>query len=247
MTDLQTLADEFAFGLLEAEAADAVAARIADPATPEDRELARLVGAARDRILPIDLSAPLVPTSEDLWTRIERDLPGVQREPLRRPPEEEGVVSLDAARERRRAPWKRPALASMAAALLLAAGLAWQLYGIRSPEVLVVLVNDAGSAVAVLEAYADNSVLVTPLLDANPGAEQSLQLWTKPDPDGPPVSVGVLDTSARVKVPGPQLPTPSENQLYEITIEPAGGSPTGLPTGPVFGVGNAQAPVLRDG
>ena len=48
-------------------------------------------------------------------------------------------------------------------------------------------------------------------------------------------------------VRNPDLPQPAAGQLYEITLEPAGGSPTGLPTGPVVGVGNAQVPVLNGG
>ncbi|WP_424931444.1 anti-sigma factor [Amaricoccus macauensis] len=256
MNDLHTLADEYVIGLLDPAEAEEVAARITYPVTPEDSELARLVGGARDRLLPLDLSAPALAPSEGLWSRIEagiaaQDADETEAIPLGEPapvrPTPETVVPLRKPVSQPRAAWKLPALASMAAAVLLAAGLAWQVFRAETPELMVVLVNDTGSAVAVLEAYADNSVLVTPLADANPSAQQTLQLWTKPDPDGPPVSVGVLDTTAQVRVPGPALPRPSENQLYEITIEPVGGSPTGLPTGPVFGVGNAQAPVLRDG
>ncbi|MWB79014.1 hypothetical protein GLS40_13325, partial [Pseudooceanicola sp. 216_PA32_1] len=33
------------------------------------------------------------------------------------------------------------------------------------------------------------------------------------------------------------LPAPHPQQLYEITVEPAGGSPTNLPTGPILGKG----------
>ena len=34
-----------------------------------------------------------------------------------------------------------------------------------------------------------------------------------------------------------------EPRLSEITLEPEGGSPTGQPTGPIFGVGRAQTPL----
>jgi anti-sigma-K factor RskA len=247
MSDLHALADEYVFGLLEDEAAEAVEARIALPTADEDRELAQLVGHLRDRMLAIDLTAPAVPPAETVWTRIEDEI--TRRAPAARAPDagaEDRVVSLGAARETR-SRWKVPALVSMAAAILLAAGLGWQVFRAQAPEVLVVLVNDGGSPVAVLEAFSDNSVLVTPLVEPGATPAQSLQLWTKPDPDGPPVSVGVIETAARILVPGPDLPRPTENQLYEITIEPAGGSPTGLPTGPVFGIGNAQAPLMRDG
>jgi anti-sigma-K factor RskA len=33
---------------------------------------------------------------------------------------------------------------------------------------------------------------------------------------------------------GTDLPMPIESQLYEITLEPATGSPTGRPTGPIL-------------
>jgi anti-sigma-K factor RskA len=239
MSDLQLLADECVFGLLEADEARKVAGRIAEPLTREDRELARAVGRARDRMLPLDLTAPAVPPVEGAWERLEAAIT---------PPEGFAeVVTLDAAR-RRGGRWRISALASMAAALLLAVGLSWQVYrSAQAPEVYVVLVDDVGEPVAVLEAFADNSVLVTPFTMGGATPAQSLELWTKPDPDGPPVSVGVLDTVTRVLLPGRTLPAPAENQLYEITIEPAGGSPTGLPTGPVYGLGNARAPVMRDG
>jgi len=40
------------------------------------------------------------------------------------------------------------------------------------------------------------------------------------------------------------LPSPAADQLYEITFEPDGGSPTNLPTGPILGKGFAKTPVL---
>ena len=61
------------------------------------------------------------------------------------------------------------------------------------------------------------------------------------------MSVGLLQTVARMAVQNPDLPQPADGQLYEITLEPLGGSPTGLPTGPVVGIGNAQVPVFSDG
>jgi anti-sigma-K factor RskA len=39
------------------------------------------------------------------------------------------------------------------------------------------------------------------------------------------------------------LPEPHPAQLYEITFEPAGGSPSNLPTGAILGNGLAKEPV----
>ncbi|MEO4041217.1 anti-sigma factor [Hoeflea sp. CAU 1731] len=72
---------------------------------------------------------------------------------------------------------------------------------------------------------------------------QVMQVWTKPDSDGPPVSPGLLpfERSGILEVEG--LPSPAADQLYEITFEPEGGSPTNVPTGPVLGKGFAKSPV----
>jgi anti-sigma-K factor RskA len=54
--------------------------------------------------------------------------------------------------------------------------------------------------------------------------------------------MGLLETVRATLLEGPTLPAPRANQLYEITLEPAGGSPTGRPTGPIIGKGFANAP-----
>ena len=105
------------------------------------------------------------------------------------------------------------------------------------------ILDDDGGSVAMIEAFADDSLRVTPLEDFSPEGAQVLQIWTKPDPDGPPVSLGVLGRAMRAHVEGPDLPAPSSGQLYEITVEPPGGSPTGLPTGRIVGKGLAQRPL----
>ena len=42
---------------------------------------------------------------------------------------------------------------------------------------------------------------------------------------------------------GARLPEPKAGQLYEITLEPAPGSPTGRPTGPILVTGFARYPL----
>ena len=247
MSAVDDLAEDYVLGLLSPAEEAAVEARLARPADAEDRALAAAIGSVRDRLLPLDLSAPELPLRPGAWAQLGAALDdpgaigvmpeGTSRETVR--PDEGAVASGRG--------WRRAALLSSAAAVLLAATLTWQVLLAPKPEVLVVLVNSGGEAVAVLEAYADNRVVVTPLRGVEAGPSQVLQLWTKPDPDGPPVSVGLLQTVARMAVQNPDLPQPADGQLYEITLEPLGGSPTGLPTGPVIGVGNAQVPVLGDG
>lgn len=246
MSAIHDLAEDYVLGLLDARDAAGVEARIASPVSAEDRMLASAVGHARDMLLPLDLTAPALPLRPDAWDRLEAKL-GRQDPAETMPgnlPIGSGQEDQDRVGGRRLRGWRLTAITASAAALLLAALLSWQTLLVPRPAVLVVLVNDGGEAVAVLEAYDDNRVVVTPLRGVEAGPSQVLQLWTKPDPDGPPVSVGLLQRVARMAVRNPDLPEPADGQLYEITLEPEGGSPTGQPTGPVVGIGNAQIPVL---
>ena len=54
------------------------------------------------------------------------------------------------------------------------------------------------------------------------------------------MSVGLLEAMRNLDLSVRGLPTASVDQLFEITLEPAGGSPTGRPTGPILMKGNAS-------
>lgn len=68
---------------------------------------------------------------------------------------------------------------------------------------------------------------------------ESLELWVIGD-DGKPVSLGLLPAGQQGEMAMPQsIPMPSK-PLLAVSREPAGGSPTGQPTGPVILVTPAQ-------
>ena len=73
-------------------------------------------------------------------------------------------------------------------------------------------------------------------------AGRTLQVWTLWDQTRGPVSVGLIDRARRARFAVPTYPARKE-QIYEITLEPAGGSPTGRPTGPVLLKGFATTPL----
>ena len=123
---------------------------------------------------------------------------------------------------------------------LLALG--YSLVRTTEPQVIAILMNDRGEPVVMIEDFGNDTAKVTPLSDVSVAADQSLQLWTLPSKDTGPVSLGVLDGWRTATVDGPDLPGPLEEQLYEITVEPLGGSPTGKPTGPILGKGFAKMP-----
>ena len=69
--------------------------------------------------------------------------------------------------------------------------------------------------------------------------DKSLQFWTKADGWSAPVSLGLVQPGQRLQIPLESLPPLQPNQLFELTLEPAAGSPTGLPTGPIQAIGRA--------
>jgi anti-sigma-K factor RskA len=72
---------------------------------------------------------------------------------------------------------------------------------------------------------------------AGPG--QSYELWLIPKEGGAPISLAVLGSlDARFELPAPQAPRVQPGAKLAISVEPAGGSPTGAPTGPVILIGD---------
>lgn len=233
---LETLIDEVVLGL----ASDEETARI-EALAARDPQVAARLEQARQTFAPLDDTAEALPLPDGLWERIEARLetPGTEDDAAA----PDTVTSLDEARNRR-TPWRATALGAIAATLLMAVVLGAALLSERDPVVVAVLLDDGGEPLALIESGHDNTTRVTLLEQPDVPSGQVMQVWTKPDEDGPPVSLGLLTdgTSRTLTVDG--LPAPNSRQLYEITFEPAGGSPTNLPTGPVLGLGLAKKPVI---
>ena len=67
------------------------------------------------------------------------------------------------------------------------------------------------------------------------GPQQSYELWLIPAEGGAPISLAVLgQLDATLRVPAPQVGRLRKGAQLAISVEPAGGSPTGAPTGPVI-------------
>lgn len=124
--------------------------------------------------------------------------------------------------------------------LLLAIGLAYSLTRTVEPLVVAVLINDAGEVQAVVEDFGNAQATIRMLADFNIPGDKTIQVWTLPSKDTGPVSLGLIDGARSAHLAVPELPTPRGDQLYEITLEDAGGSPTGRPTGPILAKGLAK-------
>jgi len=70
------------------------------------------------------------------------------------------------------------------------------------------------------------------------GPAQSYELWLIPAEGGAPVSLAVLGSlDAKLALPPAQAARLARGAKLAVSLEPAGGSPTGAPTGPVLFAG----------
>ena len=229
--DIHELAGEYVLGTLSASSRRGVEARLGT-----DAELRAAVQAWEDRLLPLaGLAEPVTP-SPQLWRRVERSLDALDTAPRRagRPkPWWRDWNNL--------ALWRGLTAGGFATAALLAALLLTRL--VEPPPVtrfMVVLVAPDDKAPGwVVQAGASRQIELIPLGAVDVPADKALQFWTKADNWSAPVSLGLVKPGQSLKVPAGQLPALQPNQLFELTLEPRTGSPTGRPTGPIRYIGRA--------
>ncbi|WGM38525.1 anti-sigma factor [Caulobacter sp. NIBR1757] len=105
-----------------------------------------------------------------------------------------------------------------------------------APWTAVVAAPDGGPKLAAITVDTDlKRIVVTPLALT---AEQarSLELWVVPGDGSAPRSLGLVKADGAT-VLAAALPVEARGAALAISREPAGGSPTGAPTGPILGVG----------
>lgn len=225
------LAADHAVGLTEgAMAAEAEQLLATDPA------FARMVGDWRSRLAELDATAPATAPSAALWTRIAAATAAARTHAPAdaRPRPLAGLWdSLSF--------WRGAGLVAAMGALLLGLGLAGALrQAARAPVLITVLLTDGNQPGAVVNTFADGRSELLPLTDIPVPAGRALQIWTLWDRARGPVPVGLIDAARRTPLSLDNLPRPTPDQLFEITLEPAGGSPTGRPTGPILMKGTAS-------
>jgi len=177
-------------------------------------ELSRAVAYWQDRLVGLAGVPDPASPSPDLWARIERDLPMPRA--ARAPPRPSLWASL--------AFWRSIAVVAAAASVTTAV--------LQAPD---------KSAGWLVEADARKQVRLTPLVRTAVGPNQALEFWTKPEGAPGPTSLGLVPADRVTVVAAARLPGLGEGQLFEITLEPATGSPIGRPTGPILFVGRAVA------
>ncbi|MBD2746582.1 anti-sigma factor [Microvirga sp. BT688] len=237
--DQDRLAAEHVLGLLEGDERG-----LAERLIASDASFQALVQQWRTRFAEWDNTAADLPPGEALWQQIEAGLEAQPAVMAARP-----VVTA----RRETSPgllqglwnsltfWRGFGMAGALAGLLLAMGVGYFAdKATRQPTLVAVLMSETNQPGAVLRTFADGRLELMPLGDMEIPHNHSIQVWTFPEPNGAPVSVGVVQTARTVLLDPRNLPQPHSNQLFAISVEPLTGSPTGLPTGPVVMKGTAS-------
>lgn len=242
--NMDQLAGEYVLGTLPLGGRLEVERRMQD-----DAQLRAAVSRWQEKLLPLTALVEPVEPSAQLWQRIENSLqaqgaaaPGAVKTAQPRPqplnPQEAtgwwSNLQL----------WRGLAGTGFAAAAVLAAVLLTRLGPLPAAgaptQYVVVLVAPGGNAPSwVVQASATQQLSLIPLGQSPVPAEKALQFWTKADAWTAPVSLGLVKPGETIRLPLDKLPPLEPNQLFELTLEPPGGSPTGRPTGPIQFIGRA--------
>ena len=227
--DRDALAADYVLGVLDG-AAQAEAKRL----LASDTAFAHAVEAWRTRLSDLDSSAQAMPPPPALWQRIEGTL---ARPPAAVPRAQAGMIarfwnSLPA--------WRAVGFAATAASLGLAIWLGFAIREAQRTPVMVAVLVDGDRAGAVVHVFNDGRAVLLPLTDIAVPSDRALQVWTLPSRERGPASAGLMQQARTLPLVLKDLPVTRADQLFEITLEPKTGSPTGRPTGPILFKGLAS-------
>jgi len=223
LDDIEALAAEYVLGTLDLEQRQEAEARMAS-----DAAFAHLVEYWSRRLTPMSEVVPPVEPSRDVWPAIERALTAGRREPAQRRPSRFWE---------RIAFWRWTTGGAVAVAASLALYIAVTPLT-RAPETRYVAVLESGPGMPAWMVSVDlakRQMTVRPLGELAL-ADRSYELWLIPGPTARPRSLGLLDAAADRAIPisadlGAAVP---QSVAFAVSLEPEGGSTTGLPTGPVL-------------
>jgi len=218
----EALAAEYALGTLQGRAR-----RRFERMLKHDPALRRQVASWQARLDPLnDSAAPIAPPAR-VWRAIQQRI------------------------HRRRAFaglwdslgfWRGAAFTSLAAALVLAASLA--LLPAQRANIMVVVMSDEQAQPMMTvswdtDARGDKRMRIRVLGHAQMAPDTAWELWLLPGGDRKPVSLGLVTTHARQSLTLPKQLAAAVDTAWGLamSVEPKGGSPTGLPTGPVLAKG----------
>jgi anti-sigma-K factor RskA len=218
---LARLADEYVVGTLGARARRRLE-RLAS-SSPAVRDAIR---AAEDRLAGLSASLPSIEPAAGTWERLAAQVGH--------------VGSSTSSRTRPESQWR---FALAAGAAIVALALAWWIAPrVTSPTATASVAAEGVGELWALAIYGDQDRLrgkVTGAIKREPG--RSYELWALPE-GGNPVSLGLLpeDGTFERELTDAQRAALRLAPKVAVSLEPAGGSPTGAPTGPVLYVANVS-------
>ncbi len=189
----------------------------------------------QDKLLPMTRMLAPVEPAPHVWARIERSLARHTEAPKQN--WWQGLTF-----------WRFGAMAASLVAMVLALKLI--VPGITpAPEavryVAVLQSPDKKDAGWIVEASAGGKLRLTPLGTTTVAPQKVLQFWTKAQSASGPTSLGLVPPDRVTEIDVARLPTLEREQLFELTLEPEGGSTIGRPTGPILYVGRTVAMNIR--
>lgn len=246
MSDLidDDLAAEYALGVLEgAQAADA------EQRLSSDANFANAVAQWRQTFGELDATAEPASPAPAVWDYIAANLttprPQMAQLQLAEPhiaeintePRETGSAAAI------RRPWwdsltfwRTTAFATAFASLIILVGASITL--MQAPQtpvyVAILLTEDSNEPAALVNTFSDGRAELVPLRDLAAPEGRELQVWTLWDRSVGPRPIGLIPAVRTMNLNLDNLPKTGQGQLFEITLEPKGGSPTGRPTGPIL-------------
>jgi anti-sigma-K factor RskA len=178
------------------------------------------------RLANLVVAVPPVQPPASVWMRIERQI--AERNALAEPP------------RRNATPWWQALAASLAVIVI---GLT-SLITLREPTVEVravrpaqlAIIADEAAPLWVINAFPEIQQLQVRALRAiTIEPNRAFELWMLPDGGAPPVSLGLLPADGEITLAlnAAAAQTLATTSTLAVSVEPAGGSPTGAPTGPV--------------
>ena len=222
---LDAIAAEYALGTLSPRVR-----RRVDSLIRGDARVASAVHGWEYRLAGLAEGVPAVTPAPRVWEGIRQRL-GLADEPRRA--REPWWASI--------AIWRGLATAGFAIAIGLGLLLATLRPGEPEPVVVVLAGQDARPALVASAARGSRTLIVKAVATLDVAADRSLELWALPEGQNPqPLGLVPATGVGRITLPGPVESALANSRALAVSLEPAGGSPTGLPTGPVLYTGAVQ-------
>ncbi|MEE9300382.1 MAG: anti-sigma factor [Alphaproteobacteria bacterium] len=221
LSELEQLAAEYVLGSLGADER-----RRVEEQMRRDAELARLVQEWTLRLVPIIEAVPPVAPPARVWQRIE-----AVRGPAGRP------AAATSGRF-----WERIGFWRWSTAMAAAAAVALVLHIATTPpppvsegRYVALLGEEVGAPAWMVTVDTDAGRLTVKPFAPLAVEDKAFELWLVIDAETPPRSLGLISPVQEVTLPlAPELTEAVPAAALAISLEPPGGSPSGLPTGPVL-------------